>query len=76
MRNTILIVIVTGLIIIHLSVLIETMRREGYELQVGQPQMSPDETAFVFLRPKPSKVCSSLILDPDRKPGSVVGRYY
>ena len=23
----------------HLSVLIETMRREGYELQVGQPQV-------------------------------------
>src|SRR6478609_6448368 len=25
--------------ILHLSVLIETMRREGYELQVGQPQV-------------------------------------
>ena len=24
---------------VHLSVLIETMRREGYELQVGQPQV-------------------------------------
>ena len=24
---------------LHLSVLIETMRREGYELQVGQPQV-------------------------------------
>ena len=23
----------------HLSVLIETMRREGYELQIGQPQV-------------------------------------
>ena len=31
-------------------------------------QMSPDETAFVFLRPKPSKVCSSLILDFIRLP--------
>ncbi len=26
--------------VLHLSVLIETMRREGYELQVGQPQVS------------------------------------
>src|SRR5688572_31109212 len=25
--------------ILHLSVLIETMRREGYELQLGQPQV-------------------------------------
>ena len=25
--------------ILHLSVLIETMRREGYELQVGKPQV-------------------------------------
>ncbi len=25
--------------ILHLSVLIETMRREGYELQVGQPRV-------------------------------------
>ena len=25
--------------VLHLSVLIETMRREGYELQVGQPQV-------------------------------------
>jgi GTP-binding protein len=25
--------------VLHLSVLIETMRREGYELQIGQPQV-------------------------------------
>ena len=25
--------------VLHLSVLIETMRREGYELQVGQPRV-------------------------------------
>ena len=30
--------IVYGRGVLHLSVLIETMRREGYELQVGQPQ--------------------------------------
>lgn len=31
--------LVYGRGIMHLSVLIETMRREGYELQVGQPQV-------------------------------------
>ncbi len=31
--------IVFGRGILHLSILIETMRREGYELQVGQPQV-------------------------------------
>ena len=30
---------VSGRGVLHLSVLIETMRREGYELQVGQPQV-------------------------------------
>lgn len=31
--------VVFGRGVLHLSVLIETMRREGYELQVGQPQV-------------------------------------
>ena len=31
--------IVSGRGVLHLSVLIETMRREGYDLQVGQPQV-------------------------------------
>ncbi|MBK5195982.1 MAG: translational GTPase TypA [Proteiniphilum sp.] len=31
--------IVFGRGVLHLSVLIETMRREGYEMQVGQPQV-------------------------------------
>lgn len=31
--------IVYGRGVMHLSVLIETMRREGYELQIGQPQV-------------------------------------
>ena len=31
--------LVAGRGVLHLSVLIETMRREGYELQVGQPQV-------------------------------------
>ena len=35
--------IVSGRGVLHLSVLIETMRREGYELQVGQPQVNYKE---------------------------------
>ncbi len=31
--------LVFGRGVMHLSVLIETMRREGYELQIGQPQV-------------------------------------
>lgn len=31
--------IVSGRGVLHLSVLVETMRREGYELQLGQPQV-------------------------------------
>ncbi len=31
--------VVSGRGVLHLSVLIETMRREGYELEVGQPQV-------------------------------------
>ena len=31
--------IVSGRGVLHLAILIETMRREGYELQVGQPQV-------------------------------------
>ena len=31
--------LVSGRGVLHLSVLIETMRREGYELEVGQPQV-------------------------------------
>ncbi len=31
--------IVSGRGVLHLSVLVETMRREGFELQVGQPQV-------------------------------------
>jgi len=32
--------LVFGRGVLHLSVLIETMRREGYEIQIGQPQVS------------------------------------
>jgi len=50
--------IVSGRGVLHLSVLIETMRREGYELQVGQPQV------IYKYRPTP---------DPSRKGGERAG---
>ena len=37
--------------VLHLSVLIETMRREGYELQVGQPQVIVKEINGVKCEP-------------------------
>jgi GTP-binding protein len=43
--------IVYGRGVLHLAVLIETMRREGYELQVGQPQVIIKEKGGVKLEP-------------------------
>ncbi|MBR1788203.1 MAG: translational GTPase TypA [Bacteroidaceae bacterium] len=43
--------IVSGRGVLHLSVLIETMRREGYELQVGQPQVIYKEIDGVHCEP-------------------------
>lgn len=43
--------LVYGRGILHLSVLIETMRREGYELQVGQPQVIVKEIDGVKCEP-------------------------
>jgi GTP-binding protein len=43
--------LVFGRGILHLSVLIETMRREGYELQVGQPQVIIKEIDGVKCEP-------------------------
>lgn len=37
--------------VLHLSVLIETMRREGYELQIGQPQVIVKEIDGVKCEP-------------------------
>ncbi len=37
--------------VLHLSILIETMRREGYELQVGQPRVLLRETGGVKTEP-------------------------
>ncbi|MDR0507478.1 MAG: translational GTPase TypA [Dysgonamonadaceae bacterium] len=43
--------IVYGRGVLHLSILIETMRREGYELQVGQPQVIIKEKGNVKMEP-------------------------
>ncbi len=43
--------LVFGRGILHLSILIETMRREGYELQVGQPQVLIKEIDGVKCEP-------------------------
>lgn len=37
--------------VLHLSVLIETMRREGYEMQVGQPQVIIKEVTGIKCEP-------------------------
>ncbi|MFN8255139.1 MAG: translational GTPase TypA [Bacteroidales bacterium] len=43
--------IVYGRGVLHLSVLIETMRREGYELQVGQPKVLYKEIGGIKCEP-------------------------
>jgi GTP-binding protein len=54
--------------VLHLSVLIETMRREGYELQVGQPQVLFKEIAGEKCEP-----IEELHVDvPDEYSGKVV----
>ncbi len=58
--------LVYGRGILHLSVLIETMRREGYELQVGQPQVIVKEIDGVKCEP-----VETLIVDV---PGEVSGK--
>lgn len=55
--------------VLHLSVLIETMRREGYELQVGQPQVIIKEIDGVRCEPVESltinlpEECASRVID-------------
>jgi len=58
--------LVYGRGILHLSVLIETMRREGYELQVGQPQVIVKE-----IDGKKNEPIETLIVDV---PGEVAGK--
>ena len=60
--------IVYGRGVLHLSVLIETMRREGYELQVGQPQVIIKEIDGVKCEP-----VEQLTIDlPDEVSGKVI----
>jgi GTP-binding protein len=60
--------IVFGRGILHLSILIETMRREGYELQVGQPQVLFKEIDGVRNEP-----IETLVVDvPETSAGKVI----
>lgn len=60
--------LVYGRGILHLSILIETMRREGYELQVGQPQVIVKEIDHVKCEP-----VETLIVDtPPEVAGKVI----
>ena len=49
--------VVSGRGVLHLSVLIETMRREGYELQVGQPKVIGKEIDGKKCEPIERLVC-------------------
>lgn len=54
--------------VLHLSVLIETMRREGYELQVGKPQVIYKEIDGVKCEP-----IETLVIDvPDTYSGKAI----
>lgn len=71
--------IVSGRGVLHLSVLIETMRREGYELQVGQPQVIYKEINGVKCEPVeeltisvPQDFSSRMIDMVTRRKGEVV----
>ena len=70
--------IVSGRGVLHLSVLIETMRREGYELQVGQPQVIFKEIDGVKCEPieeltisVPEKFASKMIDMVTRRKGEM-----
>ncbi len=70
--------IVSGRGVLHLSVLIETMRREGYELQVGQPQVIYKEIDGVRCEPieeltinVPDEFASKMIDMVTRRKGEV-----
>lgn len=60
--------VVYGRGVLHLSVLIETMRREGYELQVGQPKVIVKEIDGVKCEP-----IEEMSVDcPDESAGTVI----
>ena len=72
--------IVSGRGVLHLSVLIETMRREGYELQVGQPQVIYKEVDGVRCEPieeltinVPEEFASKMIDMVTRRKGDLTG---
>lgn len=55
---------------LHLGILIETMRREGYEFQVSQPQV-----IFREVNGQPGEPFETLVMDvPDDSVGSVIER--
>ena len=71
--------IVSGRGVLHLSVLVETMRREGYELQVGQPQVIYKEINGVKCEPieeltinVPEEFSSKMIDMVTRRKGDMV----
>ena len=71
--------IVYGRGVLHLSILIETMRREGYELQVGQPQVIVKEIDGVKCEPVealtvnvPEEYSSRVIDMVTRRKGDIV----
>ncbi|MCD7720965.1 MAG: translational GTPase TypA [Prevotellaceae bacterium] len=71
--------IVSGRGVLHLSVLIETMRREGYELQVGQPQVIYKEIDGVKCEPieeltvnVPEEFASKIVDMVTRRKGELV----
>ena len=72
--------IVSGRGVLHLSVLIETMRREGYELQVGQPQVIYKEIDYQKCEPieeltinVPTDFSSKMIDMVTRRKGDLLG---
>ncbi len=65
--------------VLHLSILIETMRREGYELQVGQPQVIIKEIDGVKCEPVealtinvPEEYSSKIVDMVTRRKGEIV----
>lgn len=74
--------IVSGRGVLHLSVLVETMRREGYELQVGQPQVIYHEIDGVRNEPieelminVPEEFASKMIDMVTRRKGEMVAMH-
>ena len=72
--------VVSGRGVLHLSVLIETMRREGYELQVGQPQVIYKDIDGVKCEPVeelninvPEEFSSKMIDMVTRRKGEMTG---